>query len=375
MAVMLRTIHFQGYRSLRDFRLRLGRVTVVTGENGVGKSNVYRALGLMRKMAEGRFAAAVAEEGGLPSLLWAGELKKNETRRMRWEIEHEDFHIEMECGMIPATPGDPSLFKTDPDIKLETLRHGGKDGRVMAKRKGPAVELRGSDGKMLALPLPVHATESMLSEVRDGAHYPAVMAARETLLSWRFYHHFATDARSPLRQTSVGFWSPVLDGDGGNLAANLQTLRECQRSNELDELFEKAFPGCEWSPVDEMGKFQLRLLRPGLKRWLDASELSDGTLRFFCLCAALMTTKPPPLLILNEPEASLHADLIAPLAELITNASRDSQILVVSHSKPLVDAITEHCEAKVVDLVSFEGQTEDREKRQGGTKRVWTFGD
>ena len=372
---MLRTIHFQGYRSLRDFRLKLGRVTVVTGENGVGKSNVYRALGLMRKKAEGRFAAAVAEEGGLPSLLWAGELKKNETRRMRWEIDHEDFHIEMECGMIPATPGDPSRFKTDPDIKLETLRHGGKGGRVMAKRKGPAVELRGNDGRMTALPVPVHATESMLSEVRDGAHYPAVMAARETILSWRFYHHFATDARSPLRQTSVGFWSPVLDGDGGNLAANLQTLRECQRAGELDELFEKAFPGCEWSPVDEMGKFQLRLLRPGLKRWLDASELSDGTLRFFCLCAALLTTKPPPLLIINEPEASLHADLIAPLAELIARASRDSQILVVSHSKHLVEAISDLCEAKIVDLVSHDGRTEDRNARSGGGGRVWDFGD
>jgi predicted ATPase len=124
-----------------------------------------------------------------------------------------------------------------------------------------------------------------------------------------------------------------------------------------------------------MGKFQLRLLRPGLKRWLDASELSDGTLRFFCLCAALMTTKPPPLLILNEPEASLHADLIAPLAELIAKASSASQILVVSHSKPLVDAISAHCEAKVVDLVSFEGRTEDRNARNGGTKRVWSFDD
>lgn len=370
---MLRTIHFQGYRSLRDFRLRLGRVTLITGENGVGKSNLYRALGLMRKMAEGRFAAAVAEEGGLPSLLWAGELKKNEMRRMRWEIVHEDFQFEMECGMIPTTPGDPTRFKTDPDIKLETLRHGGKDGRVMAKRKGPAVELRGNDGKMNSLPFPVHATESILSEVRDGAHFPMVMAARETLLSWRFYHHFATDARSALRQTSVGFWSPVLDGDGGNLAANLQTLVECQRSTQIDELVEKAFPDCQWSPVDEMGKFQLRLLRPGLKRWLDASELSDGTLRFFCLCAALFTTKPPPLLILNEPEASLHADLITPLAELIASASRDSQIIVVSHSQALVQAISQQCEAKVVDLVSFEGQTEDREKRQGGTKQVWCF--
>jgi predicted ATPase len=124
-----------------------------------------------------------------------------------------------------------------------------------------------------------------------------------------------------------------------------------------------------------MGKFQLRLQRPGLKRWLDASELSDGTLRFFCLCAALMTTKPPPLLILNEPEASLHSDLLDPLAEQIAKASQESQILVVSHSKRLVEAISEHCETKIVDLVSFEGQTEDREKRQGGTRRVWSFDD
>lgn len=125
-----------------------------------------------------------------------------------------------------------------------------------------------------------------------------------------------------------------------------------------------------------MGDFHLRLLRPGLKRWLDAGELSDGTLRFFCLCAALMTTKPPPLLILNEPEASLHPDLLAPLAGLIAKASRDSQIIVVSHSKSLVAAIVAGCEeAKVVDLVNFEGRTEDREDRQGGSRRVWSFED
>ena len=71
--------------------------------------------------------------------------------------------------MIPATPEDPSLFKTDPDIKFEKLRHGGARGKVMAKRKGPAIELRHPDGRMSALPLPVHATESLLSEIRDAA--------------------------------------------------------------------------------------------------------------------------------------------------------------------------------------------------------------
>ncbi len=86
---VLRSLHFQGYRSLRDFRMKLGRVTVVTGENGVGKSNVYRVLEMVQRMAQGRFAAAVAAEGGLPSMLWAGELKKNDKRRVSWKVAHE----------------------------------------------------------------------------------------------------------------------------------------------------------------------------------------------------------------------------------------------------------------------------------------------
>src|SRR5690606_28468768 len=125
-----------------------------------------------------------------------------------------------------------------------------------------------------------HATESMLSEVRDGIHYPALMAARETLLAWRFHHHFPTDPRSPIRQPAIGSWSPVLAADGSNLAATLRTLVECRKSDPLDQAVDEAFPGCQWSPVDDAGRFQLRLLRPGLKRWLDAAELSDGTLRF-----------------------------------------------------------------------------------------------
>ncbi len=372
---MLRTLHFQGYRSLRDFRMRLGRVTVVTGENGVGKSNVYRALEMVQGMAQGRFAAAVAREGGLPSMLWAGDLKKGEKRRVSWIVDHEDFRLEMECGMIPATPGDPSLFKTDPDIKIEELRHGGAKGRVMAGRKGPAIELRHADGRMSALPLPVHATESLLSEVRDSAAYPAVSAARETILAWRFFDHFPTHPGAPIRHPAVGFWSPELDSDGGNLAANLQTLVESRKSDPLDEIFQKAFPDCEWAAADEMGLFQLKLLRPGLKRWLDAFELSEGTLRFFCLCAALLSLKPAPLMVFNEPESSLHRDLLEPLAELIARASEDSQILIVTHSTELAELISGKCEAKRIDLINHEGKTMDRNDLSESGGMIWNFGD
>ena len=97
--------------------MNLGRVTVVTGGNGVGKSNVYQALALLRRMAEGRFAASVAGEGGLPGMLWAGARRKDELLRLCWEIDHSDFHLEIETGLIPTAPGDLTKFRTDPDIK------------------------------------------------------------------------------------------------------------------------------------------------------------------------------------------------------------------------------------------------------------------
>jgi predicted ATPase len=65
-------IHIAGYRSLVNLRLLLGQLTVVHGQNGTGKSNIYKALRLLSRLAEGQFAKAVAEEGGMNSLLWAG---------------------------------------------------------------------------------------------------------------------------------------------------------------------------------------------------------------------------------------------------------------------------------------------------------------
>jgi predicted ATPase len=132
-----------------------------------------------------------------------------------------------------------------------------------------------------------------------------------------------------------------------------------------------AFPGCQWSPVDDQGRFQLQLLRPGLKRWLAATELSDGTLRFFCLCAALLTSRPPPLLVINEPEASLHPDLMPALAELVAKVSNDSQILIVTHSQQLAAELATRCGAKIVDLVNSDGKT--HEARQDPSGRSWTF--
>jgi predicted ATPase len=71
-------------------------------------------------------------------------------------------------------------------------------------------------------------------------------------------------------------------------------------------------------------------------------------LRFLLLVAALLSPRPPKLMILNEPETSLHADLIPPLARLIQESAKRSQTIVVTHSQALIDAL---CGAKGTNRV------------------------
>ncbi len=101
-----------------------------------------------------------------------------------------------------------------------------------------------------------------------------------------------------------------------------------------------ALRGSRFEVVSEPGAlFTLTLRQPGLLRALSAAELSDGTLRYLLLVAALMTPRPPALMVLNEPESSLHPDLLPALGRLIIQASRHSQIWVISHSTRLAAAL------------------------------------
>ena len=70
------------------------------------------------------------------------------------------------------------------------------------------------------------------------------------------------------------------------------------------------------------GWFEVEMHQHGLLRPLKAAELSDGTLRYLLWVAALLTPRPPGLLVLNEPETSLHPDLLPALGRLIVQRRR-----------------------------------------------------
>src|SRR5438552_149 len=215
---MLKTLAIAHYRSLRDLVVPLNRLNVVTGANGSGKSNLYRALRLLALTAQGRVTGSLAREGGLESALWAG----------------------------------PESFSRAPEV----------------------------------------------------------LTLRDQIRSWRFYDHFRTDPAAPARQSQVGTYTPVLDDEGRDLAAALQTIREIGDAAALDEAIADAFPGSSLTVNFDRGRFAVEMRQHGLLLALAAQVLSDGTLRYLLLITVMLTQRPPLLMIFSDPEMRLHPDLI-----------------------------------------------------------------
>jgi predicted ATPase len=105
----------------------------------------------------------------------------------------------------------------------------------------------------------------------------------------------------------------------------------------------------------------------GLLRSLGTAELSDGTLRYLLWIAALLTPRPPALIVLNEPETSLHPDLLAALARLIARAAERTQVVVVTHAKPVVSALAEQAGCHSIVLEKNFGETKITGSKELGT--------
>src|SRR4029078_9159005 len=124
-----------------------------------------------------------------------------------------------------------------------------------------------------------------------------------------------------------------------DLAAALQTIREIGDPQRLDDAIEDAFPGSPGEIRIAAGRFEVLRQQHGLLRPLRAAELSDGTLRYLLWVAALLSPRPPELFVLNEPETSLHPELLEPLSQLIVEVADRTQTVVVTHSDALMAAI------------------------------------
>lgn len=370
---MINTIAISNYRSLLNIVVPLGRLNVITGSNGSGKSNFYRALRLLSETAQTGVVNALAREGGLESTMWAGPSNvsrrmrngevpvegttRNEAVRLRLGFAGDDFGYAISLGLpTPST----TAFNHDPEIKRECIWSGPfyRPASLLVDRKESMIKTR-EEREWKIVSNYLSSFDSMFSQVADPNSTPEVMYMRETIRSWRFYDHFRTDHDAPARIPQLGTRTPVLRNDGSDLAAALQTIREIGDSEGLAAAISDAFPGSKLRIIVEPGgRFVIEFYHHGLLRPLSGAELSDGTIRYLLWVAALLTPRPPSLMVLNEPETSLHPELLPALARLISKASKNTQVWVVSHAKTLISALKKERTCNSIELEKELGQTQ-----------------
>jgi predicted ATPase len=367
---MIHTLAVSGYRSLRDIIIELDKLTIITGTNGSGKSSVYRALRLLSDIAQGRVVSSLAREGGLSSTLWAGPEKfsasmksgdheiegtvRNGPISLRLGFASDDYGYAIDLGLPSPSR---SRFSRDPEIKSEAIWTGEvlERSNLFAERKGPYVNMRSSiSGEWRRINDGLSAIDSVMSHCADSQDGLELLLLRERMRNWRFYDHLRVDSSAPARLPQIGTFTPILASDGSDIGAAIQTIFELGDGEGLAETIADAFDGATISVND---RFEVEMYQRGLLRPLNSAELSDGTLRYILLTAALLSPHPPEIMILNEPESSLHPQLLAPLGRLMTKAANKCQMIVVSHADELVDTLTGNHTSKVIKLQKELGET------------------
>src|SRR4051812_20338657 len=173
----IRDVSVTGYRSLRRIRFPVEQLGVFVGPNGVGKTNLYRALQLVQAAAAGTFARELAAEGGMGSALWAGARRAKEPARIVLGLELAPvqgtpaYAYEVAAGLIPQPGGVPAgaAFLQEPQVKSETLTLVSGGRRVaMLEREGPSGFIRGEDGKRQELGTSLLASETALASLQDA---------------------------------------------------------------------------------------------------------------------------------------------------------------------------------------------------------------
>lgn len=367
---MVTRVHIQGYRSVIDLEMELKEVNLITGANGVGKSNLLKALLLIQAAAEGRLGRAIRDEGGVRNLMHANEAPKSGSK-VELSISLDEFEYTIVFATRPLSDlGNKDYnpyqeeFLGDPQIKSEKLKIGRS---MMVDRGRNVVKLRDDEGKWQVLAQYISDSESVMSQLVDPRQYGYLFAFRERVRKWRLYHEFRCDADAPARVDKEITKTRSLPTDGADLDSALLTILDMGKAAELQKAVAEGFGGARVGFGDGVG-----VEFPGMARMMRLRELSDGTLRFLCLAAALLAPDAAEVMAFNEPESSLNERMIPALAKLIAEASKESQIWITTHSALLADLVAREVGVKRIALEMSGGRT----TFEGwGETTVWRYED
>jgi predicted ATPase len=328
-SVLITRVVLKNYKSIAACSVRLQPLVFLVGQNGSGKSNFLDALRFVSEALHSSLDHALRERSGI-----------SEVRR--------------------RSGGHPNHFAVRLDFRLPSGQMGNYSFKIGAKESG-GFEVQTEECKLVNADLldeQFYLVEKGRVVKTSVSVAPAAFADRLYLVAASGLPQFRPvyDALSTIEVYNLNpkeisnLQKPdagqVLRRDGGNASSILRKLPKTARQ-QINGYLARIVQGIADAETKALGSQETLEFRQAVKgqkhswRFL-ASSMSDGTLRAFGILLALFQNAAReaggPLLIgLEEPEMALHPAATGVLLSALREASRQTQILVTSHSTDLLD--------------------------------------
>ena len=346
--MLIERLRLKNILSFRDTTVKLGKLNVLIGPNGVGKSNLIEVIGLLQAAPTG-LASTILRTAGIRQWLWMGnELPMTATIECRLRLPR-DRHEGLLSYQLQLLGDENGGYA----IQDESLT-----GYFSRSSMEADVFFQGSEKPPTRMG--VNRSESLLSQFKNPADPTPITDVGRALTEIQIFREFRTGPGALVRQgISTTMAKNGLEDGANNLALVLQDLHFQDLHARIDtylKRFCERFTGAKVEIAD--GLARIYLSEDGLKSRIPSSRMSDGTLKFLSLLAALFHPKAAPLICIEEPELGLHPDALQLVAEILLDASKSTQLIVTTHSEALVDALTDHPESVLVCERDFDNSTQ-----------------
>ena len=309
---MINQISIKNFKSIQDLNLQLLPLNILIGANGSGKSNFISFFKFLNNLYFQQLQNYVAEQAGAENILHFG-LKKSDFLFGKIQFDDKNKYY---FNLKPNNEG--SLYLEKEGTNFNTDYYGIWDD--------------------VAIPTNNHK-ESKLIELKQGRYY----YVNSYMQSFKIFHFHDTSNTAKIKQKSNIDDNSFLRENGQNLAAYLYFLQEKHPKDfkKIEKTIQSIAPFFDKFVLqpDRIREDQIRLewQEKNSDMYLNATHLSDGTLRFMVLATLLLQPNLPKVIIIDEPELGLHPFAINKLAGLIKKASAQSQIIIATQSVNLID--------------------------------------
>lgn len=327
-------LEIKGFRRLKAIDLSIRPLMVLIGANGVGKTSLLDALSLLSASAAERLNAKLSELGGLTSIA----TRSADTGEVALLVDMEvPGHEPLEYHLSLAPKGTGYAIAQE---VLSQAREGYDEPfKHIDSRDGEIRYYRTEEPRGLVRPDWEHnPLESSLAQVPKMFRQPEEL--RRILGSASLYHVLDVGPRAPVKLPQQMKPAGLPGADGSELVPYLYYLREGAPArfevivDSLKAAF-REFEGLSFPPV-AAGMLTMTWKDKGFSKPFYMHELSEGTLRFLWLVSLLQSPRLATITMIDEPEVSLHPELLSLLADLMREASQRTQLVVATHSDRLI---------------------------------------